>query len=72
MSTKIDAQNVDSYLDEIGETGSAKVTRSGFYTRREENCDWLFCGEVEAEDVNDVLQICHDRGKLHGTWDLAK
>lgn len=52
----------------IGETGSAKLAAGGLYSRREENCDWLFEGSVEAEDRNDVLSALHAAGKLHGTW----
>jgi len=61
---KIDAQSIDEHLDAIGETGSAKLRTTDLYTRREGNCDWLYCGTVEAEDLNDVKSILADRGYL--------
>jgi hypothetical protein len=68
MNKQIDAQNIDTVIETIGETGSAKLTAGGLYSRREENCDWMFEGAVEAEDCNDVLSALHAAGKLHGTW----
>jgi hypothetical protein len=40
---------VTEALQALGETGSAKVENGGLYTRREENCDWLFEGVVNEE-----------------------
>ena len=66
---KIDAQNIDTVIADIGDTGSAKIARNGdLLARREENSDWLFCGTVEPEDTNDVLQALYDAGKLFGDW----
>ena len=67
------AQNIDTVIADIGETGSAKIARNGdLLTRREENSDWLFCGTVEPEDRNDVLQALYDAGKLFGDWRPAE
>jgi len=69
----IGAQNIDTVIADIGETGSAKIARNGdLLTRREENSDWLFCGTVEPEDRNDVLQALYDAGKLFGDWRPAE
>ncbi len=40
---------VFAMLDELGETGGAKVENGGLYTRREENCGWRYRGAVADE-----------------------
>lgn len=48
-------QIIDS-LNELGETGSAKISNAGLYVRREENADWQFCGAVEnTEEAQEVI-----------------
>lgn len=43
-------------LNELGETGSAKISKGGLYVRREENTDWQFCGTVEnTEEAQEVI-----------------
>jgi hypothetical protein len=34
MNKQIDAQNIDTVIETIGETGSAKLTAGGLYSRR--------------------------------------
>lgn len=54
-STLGEAQ-VFAWLDELGETGSAKVENGGLYTRREENADWMHRGPVTDEaEANDWI-----------------
>lgn len=47
---------IESSVAELGETGAAKIERGGLYVRREENCDWLYCGPVQdAESADTTL-----------------
>lgn len=54
----MNVHQIAEHLDEIGETGSAKIVRGDLYTQVEENSDWLFCGSVddepEAEEILDT------------------
>jgi len=43
------ANVVFAMLDELGETGGAKVENGGLYTRREENCGWRYRSAVADE-----------------------
>jgi hypothetical protein len=47
--SRLSVEQVTEALQALGETGSAKVENGGLYTRREENCDWLFEGVVNEE-----------------------
>jgi len=39
-------EEVFQHLVEIADTGSYKIEGDSLYIRREENSDWLFCGEI--------------------------
>lgn len=39
-------KKINAALDEIGDTGEAKVTGHDLLTRREENCDWRRIGSL--------------------------
>lgn len=44
------AEQIENELNELGETGNAKVKDGGLYIQREENCDWQFAGSVADEE----------------------
>lgn len=62
----LDYSDVETELNTLGETGSAKLKGSDLYTRREENADWMFIGRIkETEHVAvDALIQARIRGNF--------
>ena len=56
MSTLLSSDEIWLHLNEIGETGSVKVINGALYTRREENCDWLFIGTVDTALARELIE----------------
>ena len=52
------ADSIEQELDELGETGSAKIkNRNELHVQREENTDWLFVGTVaDPEEAKTALE----------------
>jgi hypothetical protein len=45
-------------VENVGETGNAKVEDGGLYIQCEENTDWQFYGSVE--DVDDAKRVVNE------------
>lgn len=55
----LSSEEIQDLLLEIGETGNYKVDRNSLYTKREENADWLYCGEViNRNQVDEIFETC--------------
>lgn len=55
----LSSEEIQDLLLEIGETGNYKVDRKSLYTKREENADWLYCGEViNLNQVDEIFENC--------------